>query len=143
MKINNHVKSSKKFEVEDLLNFLAQDLNISEKTELTITYNEKLLDRLSSDVEYSALLHNTLPNKYVLYVREGNVSQFVLCHEMVHLKQYEDGRLSMSSDFKTITWEGEKMDNSIPYNLREWEKEAFSQENRLWKKYKKWRKLNK
>ena len=137
MKINNHVKSPKKYNVEDLLSFLANELKISENVELTITYNEDLLNKLSTNVEYEAFLHNIIPHKYVLYVREGLISQYVLCHEMIHLCQYESGRLKMSPDFKTIIWEDKQYDNSLNYNEREWEKEAFKNQSKLWKLFKK------
>lgn len=138
MKLINYIESPKKFNVENLINFVAKELGISEEAELTICYNDILLDKLSTkDLEYEALLQNTLPNKYVLYVKE-NVSglQFILCHEMIHLYQYDRGDLKMSSDFKTITWKGKEYTNDLDYSKREWEKEAFSLDNKLWKKFK-------
>lgn len=138
MKITNYIKSSKKFDVEELLQFIAEQLGISEEVELTVMYNDRLLDRLSKDIEFQALLQNPVGHKYLLMIREDAASlQYILCHEMVHLSQYESGRLKMSSDYKTVTWEGKEFDNTSNYFEREWEEEARSEENRLWKLFKK------
>lgn len=138
MKIKNNIESPKKFDVEELIQFVADQLGIDEDVELSIMYNDRLLKRLSKDVEFQALLHSPIPHNYVLMVRE-DVSglQYIICHEMVHLKQYESGRLKMSSDFKTVTWDGETFDNTSDYFEREWEEEARSEENKLWKAFKK------
>lgn len=143
MKIINNLKPIKKFDIEELLNFLASELEISEDVELALFYNGKLLDKLSTDdVEYSALLQPyPIPKKYSLMVREDASSlNQILCHEMVHLKQYESGLLSQSSDFKTVTWKGKVYDNTERYFNREWEEEAFDKQNKLWKQFKKQKK---
>lgn len=138
MKIKSNIKSPKKFDVEELIQFLADQLDINEDVELSIIYNDKLLERLSKDVEFQALLSNPIPHNYVLMVKE-DVSglQYIICHEMVHLKQYESGRLKMSSDFRTVIWDGEVFDNTSNYFEREWEEEARSKESKLWKEFKK------
>lgn len=144
MKVINHINSTKKFDVEDLLNYLAQVLEISEEAELTLMYNDKLLKQLSKgDIEYSALLQNPISNKYVLFVKSdvGGL-QIIICHEMVHLKQYDSGKLKMSPDYKTVWWNGEKFDATLDYIEREWENEAFSLQNKLWRKFKKHKKNN-
>ena len=138
MKIKNNIKSPKKFDLEELIQFLANQLNIKEDVELSIIYNDKLLEKLSKDVEFQALLSNPIPHKYVLMVKEDvSELQYIICHEMVHLKQCESDRLKMSSDFKTVIWDGEVFDNTSDYFEREWEKEARSKEDRLWKLFKK------
>lgn len=139
MKLKIGIDSPKKFDVEDLLNFLAKELNISEDAELMVVYNDNLLDRLSTgDIDYKALLQNVVPNHYTLYIKE-DVSglQYILCHEMVHLSQYDRGDLKMSSDFRTVIWKGETFDNTSEYIDREWEEEAFGLQNKLWRKFKK------
>lgn len=144
MKVINHINSPKKFDVEELVNYLAQVLEISEEAELTLMYNDKLLKQLSKDdIEYSALLQNPIPNKYVLFVKSdvGGL-QIIICHEMVHLKQYGSGKLKMSPDYKTVWWNGEKFDATSDYIEREWENEAFSLQNKLWRNFKKYKKNN-
>lgn len=142
MKITNHINSPKKFNIEELIEYLSSILQISSKAELTIMYNDKLLNQLSKgEVEYSALLQNPMPNQYVLFVK-SNVSglQSIICHEMVHLQQYDSGKLKMSADCKTIWWNGEKFDTTFDYSKREWEVEAFSLQNKLWRSFKKFKK---
>jgi hypothetical protein len=57
MKITNYIESPKKFDVEELVNFLIKELKITKDFDLSICYNEKLLDKLSTeDIEFSALL---------------------------------------------------------------------------------------
>lgn len=139
MKLKIGIESPKKFDVEELLTFLAEELNIDKDVELLVVYNNDLLNKLSTgNIEYEALLCNPTKNCYVLYIKEDiSGLQYVLCHEMVHLQQYNRGDLQMSSDFKTVIWKGETFNNSSEYLEREWEEEAFNLQNKLWKKFKK------
>ena len=139
MKLKIGIESPKKFDVEELLTFLAEELNIDKDVELLVVYNNDLLNKLSTgNVEYDALLYNPTKNCYVLYIKEDiSGLQYVLCHEMVHLQQYNRGDLQMSSDFRTVIWKGETFNNSSEYLEREWEEEAFNLQNKLWKKFKK------
>lgn len=136
MKIKNHLTSSKTFNVEELLHFLAKVLEIDEDVELTLIYNDALLNKLSKQIEYSALLYTAVPKQYILYVREGIDLKYILCHEFIHLKQHENGDLKYSSDFSQIVWKGQIFDNSYPYDKREWEQEAFTKQFVLWKMFK-------
>ena len=142
MKINNYIESSKNFDVEELIKFLIKELNITKDFNLSIYYNEKLLNELSTDnVEFAALLQQSTPELYVLFVRKSKVGLAqIICHEMVHLKQYVSGDLKMNSDFRTVTWKGKTYDNSSEYFSREWEIEARALENKLWRKFKKYKK---
>lgn len=55
----------------------------------------------------------------------------VFSHEMIHLKQYNSNRLIVLGN-GVVTWEGQKIEvNSIPYNDRPWEREAFQNETKL------------
>ena len=125
------------YEIEKLINFCLGYLRIPE-VDIYVMYNDSILDRFSSkDIEIEALLYkNPIKSSYNLYVRK-NLSNIknVICHEMIHLKQYEDNRLYL--DYKTgiFTWEGEEY-KDIPYFERKWEKEAFSKERKLIKAYK-------
>lgn len=103
MKITNHLNPSKKFNIEELIEFLSDALEISDNVELTLIYNNKLLDKLSNQVEYSAFLFSPQPHHYILYVREDIDLSHIICHEFVHLQQYELGLLNISSDFKEVT----------------------------------------
>ena len=142
MKITNHLKPQKKFNIEELLTFLSTTLEIDDDVELTLIHNEKLLNKLSKQVEYSAFLSNPQPKHYILYVKEDVDLSYVICHEFVHLKQYEDKKLKISSDFKEIIWNGKVYDDQYPYDKREWEQEAFTKQFVLWKLFKKYKKKN-
>lgn len=139
MKITNHIKSPKNFNVEELIEYIVSVLEINPEAELTLMYNDKLLNQLSKgDIEYSALLQNPIPNQYILFVKtDVSGLQTIICHEMVHLKQYDSGKLKMSPDCKTVWWNGEKFDATSEYTNREWEVEAFSLQNKLWRNFKK------
>jgi hypothetical protein len=55
----------------------------------------------------------------------------VFSHEMIHLKQYNSNRLVVL-DNGVVQWEGQKLEvNSIPYNDRPWEREAFQNERKI------------
>lgn len=142
MKINNYIESPKKFDVEELIKFLVKELNITKDFNLSIHYNEKLLNKLSTDnIEFEALLQQSTPELYVLFVRKSKAGLAqIICHEMVHLKQYVSENLKMSSDFRTVIWKGKTYDNSSEYFSREWEVEARALENKLWRKFKKYKK---
>ena len=61
----------------------------------------------------------------------------VLSHELIHLKQYNSGRLSLVDDgFVTFDNKVYKV-TDIPYNNRPWEVEAFAQQYDLAKKVEK------
>lgn len=143
MKIKNHLKQPRQFNVEELIEFAVKTLNISNDIEISLMYNEKLLDKLSKDVEFSALLCNPIPNHYVLYTREGIALQHILCHELIHLHQYDRGDLKANQDFTEMVWKGENFDNSISYDKREWEIEAFSKQQKLWRMFKKYKRQQK
>lgn len=139
MKITNHLNPSKKFDIEELIEFLSDALEISDNVELTLIYNNKLLDKLSNQVEYSAFLFSPHLHHYILYVREDIDLSYIICHEFVHLQQYELGLLNISSDFKEVTWKGQIYNDNYPYDKREWEQEALSKQFVLWKMFKKFK----
>lgn len=71
--------------------------------------------------------------QYAIYTEELDrlESITVFSHEMIHLKQYNSKRLIVLEN-GVVEWEGQKMEvNSIPYNDRPWEKEAFRNETKL------------
>lgn len=137
MKIINHLKSPKNFNIDELICFLVDELKIGSNVELILTYNDSLLDKLSSgQIDYSAMLYHPAPNKYALYVKSGVNLAKVLCHEFVHLEQHERGDLIISKDFSKITWKGTEYDNYYPYDQREWEIEAIVKQRSLLKKFK-------
>lgn len=81
------------------------------------------------ELELKAVIRNS-GNQYLILVNNlGRLEAIkVLSHELIHLKQYQSGRLVEEIDI--ITFEGKKYyKNQLPnYYARPWEKEAFMQQ---------------
>ena len=65
----------------------------------------------------------------VIYTKESlsrGTAIKILAHELIHLQQYKSGKLKKLVG-KSVEWNGELIEDItlIPYNEREWEKEAF------------------
>ena len=82
------------------------------------------------DDEYSTeafILGNE--NQSVIYTKESlgrGTAIKILAHELIHLEQYKSGKIKRVGT-KGVEWDGELIEDitTIPYNEREWEKEAF------------------
>jgi len=76
--------------------------------------------------------------QFIIFIKDFNRATHidVLSHELIHIKQYNDGRLKHENG--CVTWkeheytDAEVMD--IPYDQREWEIEAFMEGRILSKK---------
>ena len=82
------------------------------------------------DDEYSTEAF-ILGNEYqsVIYTKESlgrGTAIKILAHELIHLEQYKSGKIKRVGT-KGVEWDGELIEDitTIPYNEREWEKEAF------------------
>ena len=132
------VKSPRNVDFEDLIKTICHDIFGYSDLRIMVFNNHKLLKKLSKDdFELLALLDNPAPHIYNIMVNTDNPSRDVICHELIHLDQYERGDLSRSKDYKTITWKGEEFTKDLDYSDREWEHEAFGNSRKLWKQYKK------
>jgi len=76
-------------------------------------------------------------NEYqsVIYTRESlgrGTAIKILAHELIHLQQYRSRKL-IKLEGKNVEWDGNIINDitSIPYNEREWEKEAFEKGREL------------
>ena len=122
-----------------LMEFVAGELGIS-GVEVIITGNDGVLNRFGTkDLRLNALLYKSeLPGVYNLAVRERRDGSacLTLCHEMVHLKQYVDGRLTVDMNSKAFGWEGARYSCDTPYEARPWEAEAFRMQWPLLRSYK-------
>lgn len=138
--ITNLTRYSNFDKIKQLLQWLAKRLGIS-TGEVVLVSSSKMLKKFSTDdIELKALLAPTaFINVYNLYLSDVQSSDLniILCHEMVHLLQYTSKQLNLDLEKKEFTWKGVKYDNSIPYDKRPWEIEAFSMQNKLYKEYKK------
>lgn len=140
LSITNYTRFNKFEEIEQLLQWLANKLEIS-TGEVVLISSSKMLKKFSTeDMAIKAFLAPTVfKDKYNLYLSDTKDCDLdiILCHEMVHLKQYLEKELVIDLEKKEFTWKGNKYDNSIPYESRPWEREAFSLQNKLYKEYKK------
>ena len=84
-----------------------------------------------------------LGNQYnsVIYTKESlsrGTAIKILAHELIHLEQYKSGKIKRVGT-KGVEWDGELIEDitTIPYNEREWEKEAFDKGRDLEKQIRK------
>jgi hypothetical protein len=80
-------------------------------------------------------------NQSVIYTKESlgrGTAIKILAHELIHLEQYRSGKIKRVGT-KGVEWDGELIEDItlIPYNEREWEKEAFSKGRELEKEIRK------
>lgn len=139
LNITNFTRYTNFEETKQLLQWLANRLEIT-TGEVVLISSSKMLKKFSTnDIELKALLAPTaFENVYNLYLDDLKPSNFnlILCHEMVHLSQYTKKLLKLDLNKKEFTWKGVKYDNSVPYDLRPWENEAYSMQSKLLKEYK-------
>ena len=77
----------------------------------------------------------------VIYTKESltrGTAIKILAHELIHLQQYKSGKLA-KLEGRNVQWNGNIINDitSIPYNEREWEKEAFEKGKELEKEIRK------
>ena len=125
----------------DVLNFIKKYLNI--KSDITIIHTKKSFDNESMTQQMASVTYKY--NRYIVYIN-FNETQFGfvrrLAHELIHVKQMEDGRLKIIGD--KISFDGEvytEDDYERMYHsddIPKFEEEAFEQEriisNLYWKK---------
>ena len=125
--------------IDELLRF-ALDGRLSADVIVMVIEQDRTLDRLSNDdYELQALLYKSgLAHVYSLIIRSGTTPrklEAIVFHESVHLMQYESGRLDVDPITGWAKWEGAHYDAKTPYRSRPWEKEAFSGQDALVKRY--------
>lgn len=106
---------------------------------LVVITNDKVISKFdSNDLEFQAMLQAE-PEKHnyrlTYHSKTGAADMLsILCHEMVHLKQYDKGELKLVKG--GATWKGQFYDKDTPYFDRPWEKEANSEMGKIEKKVK-------
>lgn len=111
----------------------AKSLGI-EDAEIVVIQNDRMLNSVAGDgYVVNGLLHKTRApgNKYNLYLRKNTEEPIrtVICHEMLHLKQYIDGDLAVDVNNRQFSWKGKIYPYSYPYMQRPWEQEVFRKQN--------------
>lgn len=111
----------RKYDIQKFVKYIIYNLLDYSTVHLTIAYNNKQLERLSTkDVDLQALLTKLpMDHTYTLYLRTSPTisPETILVHEMIHLDQYERGDLKELGNGKFI-WKGVKYDASTPYDKR-------------------------
>ena len=83
-------------------------------------------------------------NSFIIYVnekylREDKITNFVIrmfIHEMWHVKQMIDKRLSFNDTHTKAYWNGKEYTSDLSHDEREWEKEARQAEQKYFKQVK-------
>ena len=83
-------------------------------------------------------------NSFIIYVnekylREDKITNFVIrmfIHEMWHVKQMIDKRLSFNDEHTKAYWNGNEYTSDLSHDEREWEKEARQAEQKYLKQVK-------
>ena len=83
-------------------------------------------------------------NSFIIYVnekylREDKITNFVirmLIHEMWHVKQMVDKRLSFNDEHTKAYWNEKEYTSDLSHDEREWEKEARQAEQKYFKRVK-------
>lgn len=115
---------------------LTQILNIAD-VELIVVTNDKMITRFdSSDIEMQALLQGIPESKKYRLTLHSKISPSnlsrIVCHELIHLKQYVVGDLRLVEG--GAMWKGRFYKKETPYMERPWEIEANAEMNKLEKK---------
>lgn len=115
--------------IEKILNSALSLLGIDGVT-ISYSSDRRVLSMFSvPDVDIKAvLMPSVVPHTYNLYGSRW-LGKTELCHEMIHLSQYENGRLRRFEN--TLIWDGSPYDNATPYMERPWEIEAFKIQTQL------------
>ena len=123
--------------IESVALFALEYLGVDGVT-VTVSVNSDMLQKMSTPkILIEAMTYPTeMAHSYLLVIESSRPRNETIFHEMAHLKQYEDGRLSY--DYKTheVRWLDQPVGNT-PYFSREWEIEAFRTQDLLTKKYRK------
>lgn len=117
---------------------LTEILNVP-NIDLTVITNDRLISNFdSNNLEFQAVLQaEPERHKYRLtyHSRTGAADMLsILCHEMVHLKQYDKGELKLVKG--GAMWKGQFYDKDTPYFDRPWEREANAEMGKIEKKVK-------
>jgi hypothetical protein len=90
-----------------------------------IEANVTIVDKPSA-FPYSLIEYNTQEDIYFIFLDTNQSARDIrtsLCHELVHLKQYAEGRLTI--DGHIFTFEGREYNYFVyPHSERPWEREA-------------------
>lgn len=134
---NGIVNFSKHNYVDTVVSIGLDVLNIKNNYVTIRDVPEQIVENFKkqNDMDLGASIIGT-NDQYIIYINELSriTSTKIISHELIHLEQYDSGRLRVISS-GVVLWEGKEMNVlDIPYNERPWEKEAFRRQDDLEKK---------
>lgn len=135
---NNTVTNFSKYKYIDTVVSIGLDvLNIKNNYVTIRDVPEQIVEsfKKQNDMDLGASIIG-VNDQYIIYINElsRTTSTKIMSHELIHLEQYDSGRLRVIGS-GLIIWEGKEMNVlDMPYNERPWEKEAFRRQDDLEKK---------
>jgi hypothetical protein len=135
---NNNITNFSKHQYVDTVVSVGLDvLNIKDNYVTIRDVPEQIVEsfKKQNDMDLGASIVGT-DDQYIIYINEMSriTSTKILAHELIHLEQYDSGRLRVIKN-GVVIWEGKEMNVlDIPYNDRPWEREAFKRQDDLEKK---------
>ena len=146
MEIITNITPSKKWDFKELIKYILTQYYEHDDVILYISQNNSVCDHYSTkDIKIDAILDKAKVNHtYNLIVREHANLKTIIPHEMIHLHQYETGDLKSHklNDIIKFEYKGVEYDADTPYKDRPWENEAHDLDNKLYKMYKKYAKMD-
>ena len=138
VKVNWIASNSSPYNMEVIIKLILTKIFNIKNIQLNVYTDDKTVSKFDTkDLEMSAILDGHPQIKtYTLFLR-STIRYYdllpIICHEMVHLKQYHEGRLELKDT--TFYW------NHIPYKNvsywnRPWEQEARSKQYEIEKQVK-------
>lgn len=95
--IITNIEPTKKLNIKELITFISKLLNIDDFS-ISVSYDEKLCKRLSTEnIEINAALdYNEKLKHFNLILKNSKKTTEIICHEMVHAKQYLFNELKLN-----------------------------------------------
>lgn len=137
--VNWNATNKAKYDMVTVCKIILTQILKIEDIELSVFTSDRQVSMFDTDdLEVRAILQKTtIKNHYVLTLR-SDVKYYellsVICHEMVHLKQYVQNKLDLKNH--TFYWNGKEYPKSTSYWARPWEIEARREQTDIEKKVK-------
>lgn len=135
----NFVKNSTDKKYIDTVTLIGlQELSIENVSVEIIPLTDEIRSKFDSGLDLKAAI---IGNKYHFLMYVGDINRNgaieVISHELIHLQQYHTEKLKVINE-RELWWDGKLIDHSIvetiPYEQREWEAEAFNYQRILGQK---------
>lgn len=132
-------KNKVKFDMTTMAKLILTQILGLENIDLVVITNDRAITRFdTNDLELQAILQADADRHryrltYHSKVGTANILP-ILCHEMIHLKQYDKGELKLVKG--GAMWKGVFYDKETPYFERPWEIEANDDMRKIEKKVK-------